>query len=222
MWVHKQHQRPLLIAFAQLLVRCFFRILMTLLYRFRVDGLENYPHSGSTLICCNHQSFLDPVILGVGCPRPLNYLARKTLFSFWPVRWFLGLNDAIPIDRDSVGLAGIKESLRRLKRGETVLMFPEGTRSVDGGLLPLMPGFDVLARRSKSILLPVALDGCYQAYPRDSKFPRTGIVQLVIGEPIAFEHYQHLTPAETKRLMEERLTQCLAKARSKRLSRLAK
>lgn len=219
MWVHKHHQRSRLTGLAQLLVRWFFRVLMTLLYRVRVYGLENYPKSGSILICCNHQSFLDPIILGVSCPRPLNYLARKTLFKFQPLRWFLELNDAIPIDRDAVGLAGIKESLRRLKRGETVLMFPEGTRTGDGELLPLKPGFDVLARRSKSILLPVALDGCYQAYPRDAKLPRLGRVSLVIGEPIAFEEYQQLEPAQTKQLMEDRMAECFAKARLKRQSR---
>jgi 1-acyl-sn-glycerol-3-phosphate acyltransferase len=192
---------------------------MTLLYRVRVYGLENYPETGSILICCNHQSFLDPIILGVSCPRPLNYLARKTLFRFWPLRLFLELNDAIPIDRESVGLAGIKESLRRLKRGETVLMFPEGTRTIDGELLPFKPGFDVLARRSKSILLPVALDGCYQAYPREAKLPRLGRVTVVIGEPIAFQDYQHLAPAETKQLMEQRMAECFATAKSKRKER---
>ena len=78
-----------------------FRVQLTLAYRFRVHGLDNFPESGSTLICSNHQSFLDPVVIGVASPQPLNYLARQTLFESTPVlRKFLTLNDAIPIDRD--------------------------------------------------------------------------------------------------------------------------
>ena len=153
--------------------------------------------------------------MGVSCPRPINYLARKTLFRHFPMRAFLELNDAIAIDRDSVGLAGIKESLKRLKRGETVLMFPEGTRCSDGQLQPFKPGFDILARRSKSVLLPVALEGCFQAYPRDATLPRLGRIQVVIGQPIAFEEYQNLSPEETKQLMESKVAECFTVAGQK-------
>jgi 1-acyl-sn-glycerol-3-phosphate acyltransferase len=215
MWIHQYHQRPLWIALLQSLVRWVCRIVMTLFYRIRVHGLSNYPDSGGVLICCNHQSFLDPVVMGVSCPRPINYLARKTLFRFTPMKVFLELNDAIAIDRDSVGIAGIKASLKRLKRGETVLMFPEGTRCRDGQMQSFKPGFDVLARRSKSVLLPVALDGCFQAYPRNAKLPRLGRIQVVIGQPIPFEEYQHLSPDDTKRLMESKVAECFAVAARK-------
>ena len=174
------HRRSLAVATFQWFVRWMFRIQLTVAYRIRVHGLENFPESGSTLICSNHQSFLDPVVIGVASPQPLNYLARQTLFEIAPLQKFLTLNDAIPIDRESIGLAGIKESLKRLKRGEMLVMFPEGTRSDNGELLPFKPGFELLARRTKSRILPMALDGCYQAFPRDAKLPKLGEILSLI------------------------------------------
>ena len=213
MLTNPHHQRSPTKTVLQWLVRWMFRIQLTLLYRIRVHGLENFPEPGSTLICSNHQSFLDPVVLGVVSPRPLNYLARKTLFKITPVRLFLELNDATPIDLDSMGMAGIKESLKRLKRGEMLVVFPEGTRSDDGELLPLKPGFDLLARRSKARMLPIALDGCFQAFPRDAKLPRPGKIQVVIGEPIEFDEYKNWTADETALFLQARIAECLAEAR---------
>jgi len=213
MLIDPHHQRSTIKSALQWLVRWMFRIQLTLFYRIRVHGLENFPDSGSTLICSNHQSFLDPVVLGVTSPRALNFLARETLFKIKPVRMFLELNDAIPIDLDSMGMTGIKESLKRLKRGEKLVVFPEGTRCDDGELLPFKPGFDLLARRSKSRMLPIALDGCYQAFPRDAKLPKFGEIQVVVGEPIEFEEYKNWTPEETAAILEVRVAECLAEAR---------
>ena len=102
----------------------------------------------------------------------MNYLARETLFRFAPLGWLIHSLDAIPIDRDGLGLNGIKESLRRLKRGEMVLIFPEGTRTRDGEMAPFRPGFTVLAARSKAWILPVAIEGAFDAWPRSRKLPR--------------------------------------------------
>ena len=156
-------RRPIHIAFGQGCVRWFFRILLTLMYRIRVHGLENYPKHDGLLVCSNHQSFLDPLILGVVCPRPVNYLGRKTLFKFPPLGWFLKWNDTIAIDREASGIGGLKETLRRIKRGETVVMFPEGTRCSDGEFHKLMLGFCAISRRSKATLMPIGFDGAFQA-----------------------------------------------------------
>ena len=129
------------------------------------------------------------------------------------MRWFLELNDALPIDLDSMGMAGIKESLKRLKRGEMLVLFPEGTRSDNGELLPFKPGFDLLARRSKSRMLPIALDGCYQAFPRDAMLPRLGEIQVVIGKPIEYDEYKDWSPEETAVFLQARIAECLAEAR---------
>lgn len=187
---------------------------MLLGYRVRTHRLENFPSTGSLLICCNHQSYFDPLVLGITCPRPVNYLGRKSLLRFPIFGWFLRFNDTIPIDRDAHAFSGMKETLRRLKRGESVVMFPEGTRSPDGEFKPLKLGFCALVRRSKSSLMPVGIDGAYQAYPRGQKIPRLGKIHVVFGEPIPFEVYNPLTDQEMADLLEERIRKCFDEARA--------
>ena len=155
------------------------------------------------------------MVIGVASPQPLNYLARQTLFEIAPLQKFLTLNDAIPIDRESIGLAGIKESLKRLKRGEMLVMFPEGTRSDNGEILPFKPGFELLARRTKSRILPMALDGCYQAFPRDAKLPKLGEIRVVFGEPIEYDEYKDWSPEDLQAYLEARVSECLDSARTK-------
>jgi len=184
-----------------------------ILYRVRVYELKNFPQRDRLLICSNHQSYLDPLILGITCPRPVNYLGRKNLLRFPIFGWFLRFNDAIPIDRDRNALSGIKETLRRLKRGESVVMFPEGTRTTDGEVQSLKLGFCTLARRSKSTLMPIGFDGAYQAYPRGQALPRLGRIHVVMGKPISFEEYHPLTDQEMADLLESRIVECFEKAR---------
>lgn len=206
-------RRPLLIEIGQGVVRWFFRLSLTVLYRIRVHGLEKYPKHDGLLVCSNHQSFLDPLILGVVCPRPVNYLGRKSLFKFSLMSWFLTWNDTIAIDRSATGIGGMKETLRRIKRGESVVMFPEGTRTPDGEFHKLMLGFCAVAKRSRSTLMPIGFDGAFQAYSRDMKFPLPGRIHVVMGEPITYEDYESLTDQETTDLLESRIRICFEEAR---------
>jgi len=135
-------------------------------------------------VVSNHQSHLDPVLVGLAIDRRMSYLARDSLF-FFPLSWIIRSVGAVPLDREGGGLAGLKESLRRLKRQEMLLVFPEGTRSRDGEVADFKPGFCALARRSKITLLTVAIDGAYQAWPRTSRFPHFGTVHVHIGEPMS-------------------------------------
>ena len=143
-------------------------------YGIRHAGRENIPASGGVLVVSNHQSHFDPPMVGIGCPRRMNYLARDTLFRFAPFRWLIHSVDAIPIDRDGIGLQGLKESLRRLKRGEMLLIFPEGTRSRDGEIAPFKPGFTVLASRSGAAILPVAVQRRLRGLAARAEVPRPG------------------------------------------------
>ena len=183
------------------------------MYRIRVHGLENYPKHDGLLVCSNHQSFLDPLILGVVCPRPVNYLGRKTLFKFPPLGWFLKWNDTIAIDREASGIGGLKETLRRIKRGETVVMFPEGTRCSDGEFHKLMLGFCAISRRSKATLMPIGFDGAFQAYSRKMRFPLPGRIHAVMGKPIPFEEYENLKDQELADLLEARIRKCFDEAK---------
>jgi 1-acyl-sn-glycerol-3-phosphate acyltransferase len=184
-----------------------------LFYGIRHEGRENIPASGGVLVVSNHQSHFDPPIVGIGCPRRMNYLARDTLFRFAPFGWLIHSVGAIPIDREGVGLQGIKESLRRLKRGEMVLIFPEGTRTRDGEIAPFKPGFTVLASRSGASILPVAVDGAYAAWPRDQKFPGLGVIRVRYGRPLLPEEIEGRDERDLAAEVERRVHECQAEIR---------
>lgn len=164
---------------------------------FRCSGRENLPKRGALLVLSNHQSHLDPVLIGLTLDRRLNFLARETLFGFAPFRSLILSLDAIPIDREGLGLSGLKETLARLRRGEAVVIFPEGTRSPDGELQPIKPGFCALARRADVTLLPLAIRGAHQVWPKGQLFPWPGRVEVVVERPIS--------PAEVKELDDQAL-----------------
>jgi 1-acyl-sn-glycerol-3-phosphate acyltransferase len=168
-------------------LRVVFRLLGVVCFRIRVFGREHIPKSGGVLVVSNHQSHLDPILAGVGCDRRMNYVARDTLFGFAPFRWLIKSLDAIPIDREGIGLGGIKESLRRLKAGEMLVIFPEGTRTKDGNVGQLKPGFLALARRSKVPILPMAIDGAYESWPKRNLLPGLAVIHVRYGQVIVPE-----------------------------------
>jgi 1-acyl-sn-glycerol-3-phosphate acyltransferase len=192
------------------LLRRGLQIAAILVYRVRYSGRENIPATGGVLIVSNHQSHFDPPLIGIGCPRHLNYVARKTLMTFAPFRWLLKSIGAIPIDRDGIGLGGIKESLKRLKKGKMVVIFPEGTRTPDGEIGRFRPGFTTLAARSKAAILPAAIDGAYQAWPKSKKYPGRGRIRVHYGKPIPHEEIAGRDEHELIAEVERRVRDCLA------------
>lgn len=192
------------------------RLVATLFFQIRVSGREWVPREGGVMVLSNHQSHFDPVLIGLACDRRLNYLARDSLFGFAPFRWLIQSLDAIPIDREGIGLAGLKETLRRLKRGELVLIFPEGTRTRDGEVAPLKPGFSALAKRAGVPLLPVAIDGAYQAWPRRHLLPGFSTIHIQFGEPLSPESATAYDERHLVDEIERRIRECHKRARRSR------
>ena len=174
-------------------------------WQVRHSGRYNIPCSGGVLVAANHQSFFDPPFVGLGCARRMNYLARATLFRFAPFRWLIHSLDAIPIDRDGMGLSGMRESLRRLKRGEMVLVFPEGARTETGEIQPFLPGFAALAARSRAAILPVAIEGAYQAWPIMRRLPKPGRIYIHYGPPILPDQIEAMTERDLLAEVERRV-----------------
>jgi 1-acyl-sn-glycerol-3-phosphate acyltransferase len=194
----------------------FCRLLATLFFQVRVSGRQFVPREGGVMVLSNHQSFYDPVLIGLACDRRLNYLARQGLFGFAPFRWLIQSLDAIPIDQEGSALAGLKETLRRLKRGELVLIFPEGMRTYDGEVAPLKPGFCALAKRSGVPLLPVAIEGAYQAWPRQRLLPWFSTIHIQFGEPLPPEAAAASGEPQLLSEVERRIRQCHRQARQSR------
>lgn len=188
--------------------RVWVRLASWLFFRIRYSGVDNIPREGPVLLVSNHQSHLDPPLIGAGVPRTVSYLARKTLFSNPFFSRLIRSYGAIPLDLENP-LGGLKEGLRRLRCGDAVLIFPEGTRSPDGEIHPFRKGFRMLAVRSQAIIVPVAIDGAYQSWPRSKKFPRPGRVRVHFGRGILPEEYRDLDEAEFLQMVEAKVQECL-------------
>jgi 1-acyl-sn-glycerol-3-phosphate acyltransferase len=174
------------------LTQRFLQLLWVLLYRVRRWGIENIPAEGPVLLAANHQSHFDPPLVGSCCPRRAAYIARASLFNVTVLAWFMRSFGAFPIERDGRGFAGIKETLRRLKRGEVVLIFPEGSRTRDGEIATFRAGIRTLALRSGATIVPVTIEGAYRAWPRTLSFPRRGTIHVRFAKALGPEEIREL------------------------------
>lgn len=181
--------------------------IMKLLFRVRHRGRKNIPWRGPVLVVANHQSHLDPPAIGIGVFRRMNYLAKKGLFTFKPFAWLIASVDAIPLDQDGIGFQGIKETLRRLRNGEAVLIFPEGRRSLDGAMQPFRTGYVNIAVKSGAWIVPTAIAGSWNFMPPHQKCPSFfhRAVRVEYGEPIKPADYENLSEPELHALVERRV-----------------
>jgi 1-acyl-sn-glycerol-3-phosphate acyltransferase len=183
-----------------------------LLFRYRFTGKCLVPLTGPVLIVSNHQSNLDPVLVGLACPRQLKYLARIGLF-FFPFNYWIRALGAVPIDRERGALRGIRTTLELLKENNAVLVFPEGSRTDDGELQEMLRGFCVLARRSGATIVPAGLDGAFAALPRAAFLVRPHAISLAFETPLTPAQYEQLTDKELTELVEKRIGQAFERAR---------
>jgi 1-acyl-sn-glycerol-3-phosphate acyltransferase len=158
---------------------------LRLLYRFEVLGLEHVPETGGVLLVSNHQSFLDPPIIQVAIPRLVVFTPRATLHRSWLYRLLTQAMATVPLKRGSADLSATKRLLGLLEEGEAVALFPEQTRTPDGKLGAIKGGFHLLAARSRVPVVPLAILGAYDVWPKGHKLPRLrGHIEVHIGPPI--------------------------------------
>ncbi len=192
------------------------QVIFILYFRFRSTGKEKIDSTKGGLLLLNHQSFLDPLLAGVSLSRPVCYLARNSLFKIPILGWFLKNVYVIPIDRTAASSESMKKAISKIKEGHLVGIFPEGTRSSDGNLQRIKPGFIAIAKRSNVPVYPVAVSGSINAMPRNSLFIWPKKVMVVYGDPFTVEEVEHLCKKENKQefinQVEDRLQKCLIQA----------
>jgi 1-acyl-sn-glycerol-3-phosphate acyltransferase len=180
-------------------LRLIARMLCVLWFRIRVEGRHHVPSQGGGMLLSTHQSGLDPILVGLACNRNLNFLARSTLFKNPAFSFFLKIVDSIEIDRERGGLSGLREMLSRLRSGKVVLLFPEGTRTDDGAIGVVKPGFFPIAKRSDVPLIPVAIVGAFECMPKGSKWIFPKPIAVVFGKPIPPEDYRNWSEEQAVR-----------------------
>lgn len=163
-------------------VQWWFRII----YNLRIEGEERVPDDGPLLFVSNHQSYFDPMLVGLSVrSRQLRYLARSGLFSFKPFGWLLRSLGALPVRQGGGDAAAMKTSISILREGGCLVVFPEGTRTLGGIMEPFKRGVLLLIRRAPVRVVPVAVDGTCDTWPPDRKRPSLrGRVAVSIGNPI--------------------------------------
>ena len=174
--------------------RCFCMVF----FRLRTFGMDNIPKKGAFILISNHQSFLDPVFCGGPPVRPMNFLARDTLFKNWFFGPLISSVNAIPLKRDQADLTAMRTVINLLKKGRNLCLFPEGTRTPDGKIYPLKPGFGLLARRGNASIVPVVIDGAFECWPRTQKL-------FTPGHLITVHYGRAITPEQIKTLDDEQL-----------------
>src|SRR5881296_1295876 len=173
---------------------CWFRVVFTVYFRWRVYHPERVPRSGPVILAANHASFIDPPLVGAGANREINYLARESLFRFPVVGAILREVNSVPVDRDGCGAAVLKSILGRLLDGGVIILFPEGTRTRDGRLQPARSGIGLTVIKSDAPVVPVRVFGTFEAYGRHLKFPRPHPIAVKYGQPIMFEELRARAP----------------------------
>lgn len=153
-------------------------------FNVRIFHRERVPKTGPVLLVCNHQSFLDPPLCGVGLPRELDYIARDSLFRNPAFGWLIRSVNAFPIQRNAADLRAIRSIIDRLQQGRVIVLFPEGTRTRDGRLQPIQSGIELIARKSGATTIPVIVDGAYEVWPRQNPLPIPGPIRVLFGHPI--------------------------------------
>lgn len=137
----------------------------------RATGRENIPKTGPVLLLANHQSYLDPPVIGSSINRHVAYLARKQLFANPAFGFLIRVLNAVPVDQEGIAKEGLKGILAKLEQGWPVLVFPEGSRTYDGHMQPLKPGVLLLVKRVKCPIVPIGIAGAYHAFPRFQRWP---------------------------------------------------
>jgi 1-acyl-sn-glycerol-3-phosphate acyltransferase len=180
-------------------------------FSFRVIHPERIIEEGGAILAMNHQSYLDPPLAGICCKREIYYLARKSLLK-WPILGpiFPHLN-VIPVDQERADMSALKAVIRIVRGGHCTVVFPEGSRTLDGNLQPAQPGLGLVIAKTLAPVVPMRIFGAHEAFPRGSKFPRRHPITIVVGEPLRFTEADLAgSPREVYQELSERVMQRIA------------
>ncbi len=170
---------------SQLIVRAFVAVY----FRLKVEGLEHVPREGAYLVVANHTSFLDPMFICSVVPRVIHYITYAFFYYHRAIHWYCKRVFCIPIKKEGNDIATFKQTLRLLKQGELVGIFPEGARSQTGKLSRAQPGVALIALKAGVPILPVGIQGAYEAFPVGSRFPKPSPVTLTFGKPFSLDDF---------------------------------
>lgn len=175
-----------------LLHRVILWVFYKLFFRYEVRGQENLPSKGGVVIAPNHPSYLDPplillILLGISAGRRVNFMAARRFYSMPVIGWFVR-NFSLPVDTGITRPSVLKESVRRLLRGEVLVIFPEGGRSRDGEIGSGFRGVGLIAVKSHAKVVPALIEGTDQALPVGARFIRPAKIRVTFGRALEYDN----------------------------------
>lgn len=168
--------------FQFIVTHIFYMIRFKLVYRLKVEGIQNIPKDNFYIIAPNHLSTLDPPLVAGIFPRPVAYMAKKELFDNIFMRWFLNWLGAFAVDRENLSVSTIRTALTIRKTDWVFGIFPQGKRQQPGEISGVTKGFASLAKATKCGILPVGIVGSQEA----KRIPCSGKIIVKIGELIPY------------------------------------
>ena len=160
--MHKRRYTPL-----YTIIVFLYGILVKLLFFMKIEGRENVPKDRNCILMGNHQCLLDPVTLALCVPdREIHFMGKKELFENKALGWIFRQVHGFPVDRGNMDMGAIRTAMGVLKEGEMLGIFPEGTRSRTGHMLPLLGGASLLALKSGCDVVPIYIEGSYKPFQR--------------------------------------------------------
>lgn len=151
------------------------------LFRIKIIGKEHFPKEGGVLLCSNHIHNFDPPIVGITCPRPVHFMAKEELFHLPILKNILPSIKAYPVKRGMSDREAFRTTLKLLKDGHVVGLFPEGTRSKTGELGKGLAGAGFFALKADAKVMPCAIIGNYKPFRQ---------VKVIYGKPLDFSELQ--------------------------------
>jgi 1-acyl-sn-glycerol-3-phosphate acyltransferase len=170
--------------------RAFLKALFRCYNRWEVSGREHVPASGGVLLIANHTSYADPPIVGAACLRPVNFMAKAELFRIPVLSAVIRRTHAFPVKREAADQQALRRALHLLDNGQVLLLFPEGTRSPDGRLMPFEAGAAFLALAGKAQVVPVGIDGADRLLPRGKPVLLPAKLRVRFGPPLDLARFR--------------------------------
>jgi 1-acyl-sn-glycerol-3-phosphate acyltransferase len=138
------------------------------------------------ILAMNHQSYFDPPLAGNAADRAIYYLARRSLLNVPVLRWLLPKLNVIPVNQEGIDRSALKALIQVVRAGHGALVFPEGSRTLDGNLQPGLPGIGLVIAKTLAPVVPMRIFGAHEALPRGRGRLRLHPITVVVGEPIYF------------------------------------
>ncbi len=179
-------------------------------FGYRAFGQENIIEDGPAIMAANHASYFDPPLVGITCKSELYFLARKTLFDMPVLGPLIARVNALPVDLSKGDVSALRTVIHLLKDGKRTVIFPEGTRSLNGQIQQARPGIGMIIARTLVPVVPMRIFGSFEAWPKGGKI-KTHPITVVVGKPLRFAKEDFATSnRETYQKASERVLATIA------------